>query len=85
MSPSLPEAHQIGVGLGRRHAGFARQVLQRHRPAVVHQRQQQLAADLDALDAALGGAVGLAGAAQVVSCWRVTGVAHGIVRSLQRD
>ena len=41
------------MGLGRAHAGLARQVLQRHRPAVVRQRTQQLAADLDALDAAL--------------------------------
>jgi hypothetical protein len=48
----LAEAHQVGMGLGRRHVGLAGQVLQRHRPAVVHQRQQQPPAHLDALDAA---------------------------------
>ena len=39
--------------LRRCHAGFAREVLQRHRPTMVREREQQLAADLDALDAAL--------------------------------
>jgi hypothetical protein len=56
-----PEAHHVGMGLGGRHVGFARQVFQRHRPAVVHQRAQQLATHFDALDAALGGAVGVIG------------------------
>jgi hypothetical protein len=45
------------VGLGGRHAGGQRQVLQRQRPARAGQRQQQPAADLDALDAALHAAV----------------------------
>ena len=45
--------HQVGVGLGRAHVGRLRQGFQGHRPAFVHQRQQQAATDLDALDAAL--------------------------------
>ena len=49
----LAEAHEVRVGLGRRHAGVAREVFQGHRPARVRERQQQLPADLHALDAAL--------------------------------
>jgi hypothetical protein len=52
--PQLDEADQIGMRLGGRHAGFPRQVFQRHRPAMVGQGQQQLAADLDALNATRG-------------------------------
>ena len=43
--------------LGGRHAGVARQVFQRHRPPMVRQCMQQLAADLHALDAALRAAL----------------------------
>jgi len=50
--PQLDEAHQVGMGLGRRHACLARQVFQGHRPAVRRQRHQQLATHLDALDTA---------------------------------
>lgn len=51
--PEPAEADQVGVRLGGRHVGLPREILQRHRPAVVHQCAQQLAAHLDALDAAL--------------------------------
>ena len=54
----LAEAHQVGVGLGRGHAGAGGQFLQRQRAAVVGQGAQQGTADFDALDATLGGLVG---------------------------
>ena len=49
----LAVAHQVRMRLRGRHAGFARQVLQRHGTAVVGERDEQLPAHLDALDAAL--------------------------------
>jgi hypothetical protein len=48
----LAKAHQIGVGLGRRHLGLACQILERHAPARARQHLEQLAADLHALYAA---------------------------------
>ena len=48
----VAEAHQVRMGLGRRHAGVGGEVFQRHRAAMVGQCVQQAAADLDALDAA---------------------------------
>ncbi|OIQ80806.1 hypothetical protein GALL_374280 [mine drainage metagenome] len=50
--PELAEAHQIGMRLARGHVGFVRQVLERQRTPDMRQRQQQPAADFDALDAA---------------------------------
>jgi hypothetical protein len=50
----LAKAHQIGVGLGRRHLGLACQILERHAPARARQHLEQLAADFHALYAARG-------------------------------
>ena len=45
----LAKADQVGVGLGRRHAGRPGQVFEGHGPPGVYQRLEQLAAHLHAL------------------------------------
>ena len=50
----LAKADQVRVRFGGRHPGGARQVFERHGPPGVHQRLEQLAAHLHALDAARG-------------------------------
>jgi hypothetical protein len=46
------EAHEIGMRLGGRHAGLARQIAQHHRLAAARQSVQQFAADFDRLNTA---------------------------------
>ena len=68
------------VRLGRSHAGGGGQLFQWQRPAGVGQCMQQLAAHLDALDAALGmlgSGVGHGGPARVGGGWGLGGVGQG--------
>ncbi|MNS92963.1 hypothetical protein D3C72_1271130 [compost metagenome] len=78
------EAHHVRVGLGGRHVRFAGKVFERHRAAVVHQRAQQLPADLDALDAALG-AVGVSRCHGRLAVWLFVheeGIRHELISGL---
>ena len=90
----LAEAHQVGMRLGWRHVGRARQVLQGHGPPEPRQRLQQLAADFDALDATRAAmAVGIAVALGIGILgkggggWRLGGRtgAHGLLELVPVD